>query len=234
MYGARILPFYEKTVIKTLKNGPKTRKELVEEICPKMMSKKKLQKTLNELEDEGRIICHPRRFDKSHKWTSVYALPKYRHLLELDYGRVVRVVKYLRLRLCRNPDVEEVAVKIEEDPENVRKTLFKHASELKWSPPTKKEKEETRKLQNRAREVAAVVKYRKEDDYGLEEKISKSDISREVLESAQFLLEHQYNSIKEKDMPVFSVLMGPGFPLPSKPHKRSKKEALKTIKSTLS
>jgi len=228
-----MLDYYEKAITKALKNGPNPRNNLVKELCPKIMSKKKLQNTLNELEDEGKIICHPKRFSNSHKWTSFYALPKHRHLLEADYSQVIRAVKDLRLTLCRNPDVEEVAAKIGEDPENVRKILFKHALMLRWNPPTLAEKEEVRELQNRAREVAAVIKYSKEDDYGLEEKISESEISRQVLESAQFLLEHQYKSIKEKDIPSSGILIGPGFPLPSEPHKRSKKEALKMIKNVL-
>jgi len=218
------LTYYEKTVLEALKNGPKPRNVLFKELCPKTMNIKKLQTTLNELEDEGRIICRPRRIGESHKWTSVYALPKHRHLLEADYSQIARAVKYLRLELCRNPEVEEVAAKIGEDPEGVRKLLFKHASELRWKPPTPEEKEEAKKLRERARKLAASIKF------SLDEDINVSELSMEDVRRADFLLKHQFRSIKTEDIPVRGVVLGLGFPSPPSPKERSKKEAIEAIK----
>jgi DNA-binding HxlR family transcriptional regulator len=220
----RILTYYEKTVLEALKNGPKPRNVLFKELCPKTMSIKKLQTTLNELEDEGRIICRPRRIGESHKWTSVYALPKHRHLLEADYSQIARAVKYLRLELCRNPEVEEVAAEIGEVPESVRKLLFKHASELRWKPPTPEEREEAKKLREEARKLAAKIKY------SLDDEIILSEISMEDIKRAEFLLENQLKSIKTEDIGAGGVLLGPGFPLPPSPKERSRKEIIEAIK----
>jgi len=220
----RILTYYEKTVLEALKNGPKPRNVLFKELCPKTMSIKKLQTTLNELEDEGRIICRPRRIGESHKWTSVYALPKHRHLLEADYSQIARAVKYLRLELCRNPEVEEVAAKIGEDPEGVRKLLFKHASELRWKPPTPEEKEEAKKLREKARKLAAMIKY------SLDNEIDLSEISVEDIKRAEFLLKHQFESIKNEDVGIIGIILGSGFPPPPERKERSKKEATEATK----
>jgi len=220
----RILPGYEKSVLEALKNGPKPRNILIKELCPKIMSEKKLQTTLNELEEERRIFCRPMRIGKSHKWTSVYALPIHQHLLEADYSQVARAVKHLRLELCRNPEVEEVAAKIGEDPENVRKLVFKHASELRWKPPSPEEKEEAKKLRQKAWELAAQIKY------SLDNEIDTSEISMEDIKRATFLLKHQLNSIKLKHLPIRGVVLGPGFPTPSPPRERGKKEIIEAIK----
>lgn len=224
MYGGRFLSFYRKAVLKALENGPKARYELIEELCPITMSKKKLQNTLNELEDEGIIICFPKRIGITRKWTSFYALPKHRHLLEVEVGQVAKALKYLCLELCRNPDVEEVAAKIEKDPESVRKILFKHVSELSWKPPTLEEKEEAKKLRDEAKRVSALIKYSRDDEIDL------SEISMEDIKNAEFLLKHQFDSIKTEDYGIIGVVTGPGFPVSPSPKERSKKEAIETIK----
>jgi len=229
---------YEKSVLEVLKNGPKPRKDLFEEICPKTMSEKKLQTTLNELEDEERIICRPIRTGKSRKWTSVYALPKHRHLLEVDYRKVARAVENLRLELCRNPEVEEVAATIGEDPESIQKILFEHAPELKWMPPTPSEKKEAEKSREIARNVASLVKYSLEKDYSLEDReifwrddIPESKISVEVFERARFLLEHRFESVREENIPrMGALIIGRTYVGPSEPKERNKKEAIETIR----
>jgi len=221
----RILPGYEKSVLETLKNGPKPRNILIKELCPKIMSEKKLQTTLNELEEERRIFCRPMRIGKSHKWTSVYALPIHRHLLEADYSQVARAVKHLRLELCRNPEVEEVAAKIGEDPENVRKLVFKHASELRWKPPTPEEREKAKESQKKAWELAAQIKYSWDDE------ISLPEISLEDIKRAEFLLTHQLGSIKPEHLPFIGSVLGPGINIGPPPiRERGKKEIIDAIK----
>ena len=224
MYGGQIVTFYRKAVIKILEQGPKPRYELVGELCPITMSKKKLQKTLNELEDEEIIVCVPNRIRGTHRWTSFYALPRHRYLLEVELDQVTKALKYLRLELCRNPEVEEVAAKIGEDPESVRKLLFKHAPKLKWKPPTPREKEEAKKLREETRKLAAWIKY------SLDDEINLSEISMEDIKRAEFLLEHQLKSIKTEDIGVRGYLLGPGFPLPPPPKERSRKEVNEAIK----
>lgn len=188
------------------------------------MSKKKLQKVLNQLEDEAIIVNVPRRIGKTHKWTSFYALPKHRYLLEVELGQVAKALKYLRLELCRNPEVEEVAAKIDKDPEGVRKILFEHASELNWKPPTPEDKEESKKLRDEAKRVSALIKY------SLDYKIDLSEVSMEDIKNAEFLLKHQFNSVKTEDFGIIGVVLGFGSPPPPPPKERSKKEAIEAIK----
>jgi DNA-binding HxlR family transcriptional regulator len=224
VYGVRKLSDYEKAVLDALKNGPKVRKELVQVLCPKRMSVKKLQKTLNELVDEGRVICIPRRIGQTHKWTSCYALPKHKYLLETDFKAVVNAVKYLRLELCRNPDVEEVAAKIGVDPESVQKHLFIHASELKWKPPTTEDKEKAKGMRQKVWGLAAQIKY------GLEGEINVPEISIDDIKRVEFALKHKFKSIKLEHLPFRGVVLGPGFPTPPSPKEISKKEAIQVIK----
>ena len=217
------MAFYRKAVIKILEQGPKPRFELVKELCPRIMSQKKLQKTLNELEDEEIIVCVPNRIRGTHRWTSFYALPRHRYLLEVELGQVAKALKYLRLELCRNPEVEEVAAKVSEDPESVRKLLYKHASELRWKPPTQREKEEAEKFREKARKLAALIKY------DLDDEISSSETSIEDIKGAEFLLRHRFKSIKIEDIGIRGVLLGPGFPSPASPKERGKREAVEAI-----
>lgn len=224
MYGVKFLPFYRKAVIEVLKKGPKPRHELFKELCPRMMSQKKLQNTLNELGDERIIVCVPKRIGETHKWTSFYALPKHRYLLEVGLDQVAKALKYLRSELCRNPEVEEVAAKIGVDPESVRKLLFKYAPDLKWKPPMPEEKEEAKKLREEARKLAARIKY------SLDNEISLSKISMEDIKRAEFLLKHRFKSIKTEDFGVRTILLGLGSSLPPPPKERSRKETIEAIR----
>jgi len=216
---------YEKAVMNALKNGPKARYDLVSELCPKTMSKKKFQNTLNDLEDEGRIINIPKRIEKTHKRTSFYALPKHRYLLEVELGKIVKALEYLRLEICRNPKVEEVAAKIGEDPESVRKLLFKHASELKWKPPTPEEIDEAKESRKKVWELAAQIKY------SWDAEISLSETSLEDIKRAEFLLEHQFESLKPEHLPSRGTLVGPGIHVGPPPvRERGKKQTIEAMK----
>ena len=218
------MAFYREAVIKVLEQGSKPRYELVRELCPRIMSKKKLQNTLNELEDEGRIVNVPKRIEGTHRRTSFYALLKHRYLLEVEFGLVVKALKRLRLELCRNPEPEEIAAKIGADRQSVERLIFEYAPELKWKPPTQEEKEEAKKLRERARKLAASIKF------SLDEDINVSELSMEDVRRADFLLKHQFRSIKTEDIPVRGVVLGLGFPSPPSPKERSKKEAIEAIK----
>jgi hypothetical protein len=223
VYGARKLSVYEKVVIDALKNGPKVRNRLVVEICPNTMSVKKLQTTLNNLENEGKVVCVPKRLDKTRKWTSCYALPKHKFLLEVDLGQVANAVKYLRLELCRNPDIEEVAARIGGDPENLRTFLFIHAPELRWKPPTSEEKEKAQALRQKAWGLGAQIKY------GLDDEIETSEISMDDIGRAEFLLRYKWTSVMREHIPSIPRLAGAGLSGPPSPRERDKKETMEAI-----
>jgi hypothetical protein len=55
------LSVYEKAVLDLLKEGPKQRKWIVGQLCPRIMSQKKAQKTLNELENAGKVKAVSKR-----------------------------------------------------------------------------------------------------------------------------------------------------------------------------
>lgn len=224
VYGGRSLSHYRKAVRKALKNGPKARFELVGELCPIIMSEKKLQNTLNELVDEGVLVKKRKRTDDTYRELTYYALRRHRYLLEVELGQVVKALKYLRLELCRNPEVEEVAAKIDKDPESVLKILFEHATELRWKPPTPEEKEEAKKLRMQARKLAARIKF------SFDGEISLSEVSMEAIKNAECLLERQFNSIKEEDIDSSGLVLFPRSPAPPSPKERDKKEAIDTIK----
>lgn len=223
------MDFYRKKILEILKGGPKSRTELIQKLCtekntkPEIMSVKKLQNTLNELVDEGVVVKKRNRTDETHRELTYYALRKHRYLLEVELGQVVKALKYLRPRLCRNPEVEEVAAKIDKDPASVRKILFEHASELEWKPPTPEEKEEAKKSRDKAKRVAALIKYSL-DDY-----IDLSKITIEDIGNADFQLKHHFNAIKTEDYGVLGVVLGLGLPPPS-PKERGKEEAIEAIK----
>ncbi len=133
------MSLYEEVVLKILENGPLPRAALIKLICPKIMSQKKLQNTLNELEDEQKIICVPRRNGKCKKWVSWYALPKHKHLLKVEEELVVNTIKHLKRKLLRFPTVKEIACELDFPPEDIIGLVYKSAPQTGWHPqPPKK------------------------------------------------------------------------------------------------
>lgn len=155
---------YKKAVLTALEHGPKARHELVKELTPSnditsaKMSIKKLQKTLNELEDEKRIICHPVRIGASRKWTSLYALPQDEILVKTRMervsatsyrrsgrkpttleGKVKRTIENLRFILKRNPTSLEISYDTGETPEAIREVAFKLSPTMGWREPSEKQ-----------------------------------------------------------------------------------------------
>lgn len=144
---------YKVAIIQELRNGPKLRFELVKILIEekKVMSAKKLEKTLAELEDEGKIIRKPTELPGSRKYTSLYSLIEDEELLA-EYkpkriGKIVgrkpttlegslkRAIPKLKSKLKRNPTKEEIAIEVGKIPKEIEKSLFKLAKQLKWSPP---------------------------------------------------------------------------------------------------
>ncbi|HDN05879.1 MAG TPA: hypothetical protein ENF90_02645, partial [Candidatus Bathyarchaeota archaeon] len=139
-----------------LKDGPKARHELVEALTPSKMSVKKLQKVLNELEDNGEILRKHVLIEGTHKTTSLYALPQDKPLFEKTAsasaryyrtsgrkpttleGKIRRSVKTLKKKLGRNPTLEEIALDVGVTPEEVKKPLYRIAKEVGWEPEKRK------------------------------------------------------------------------------------------------
>lgn len=138
------MSIYKKAVLEVLKDGPKERSELIKQLCPKIMSVKKAQSTLNELEDEGKVKVRSKRKDGSRRWITWYVLPKHEYLLEVDMGRVVGAIERLRLILFRPPTVEEIAVETGTIPNVAEKLAYATAKEIRWFPPTPEMIEEAR------------------------------------------------------------------------------------------
>jgi hypothetical protein len=135
VYGGQKLSVYEKAVLELLKNGPKQRKEIVKQLCPKIMSIKKLQNTLNLLVSEGKLKAVSKRMEGSRRWTTWYTLPKHEYLLEVDAGRVVAAIERLWKILLRPPTVQEIAVETGITPQGAEKLAYKLADETGWFPP---------------------------------------------------------------------------------------------------
>lgn len=127
---------YEKAVLDLLKDGPKQRKSLVEQLCPKVMSQKKLQKTLNELESAGKAVSVSRRMEGRRNWTTWYMLPGQEYLLDVDAARVIAAIERLKPVLLRMPTVDEIAVESGVTPQEAEKLAYKLATQTGWFNPT--------------------------------------------------------------------------------------------------
>jgi len=136
VYGGKKLSLFEKAVLELLKEEPKQRKHIVRELCPRIMSKKKLQMTLNELEDAGRVKAISRRIEGSRRWTTWYALPGHEYLLDVDSGRVIAAIERMWAILPRPPTSEEIAVEIGITPDAAEKLGYKVAPQTGWFPPS--------------------------------------------------------------------------------------------------
>jgi len=159
------MSFYEEIILKILENGPLPRASLIKLLCPKIMSQKKLQKTLNKLEDENKIVCIPRRSGKNKKWLSWYALQKHKHLLSFEERIVVETIKELRNMLLRFPTIDEIACKLGITPEDAIKLAYKYAPETGWHPPSPEEISNSAKKLKEILKIAAYLKHNPNSQY---------------------------------------------------------------------
>lgn len=143
-----------------LRVGPKTADELVKLVG---VSRKTLYKRMRSLAEAKKVLLFPLYAD-GH-WVSLYALPQHRDLAVAISGyipaadrgvqgfemRLPEAVETLRLKLCRSPDVDELALELGENPEDrsVRDAIYRVASRTGWRPPTAEE----RKRAEREREL---------------------------------------------------------------------------------
>jgi hypothetical protein len=127
---------YEKAVLDLLKDGTKQRKLVIIQLCPKIMSLKKAQSTVNELEDAGRMKTVRKRVEGTHRYESWYCLPGHEFLLEVEAGRVLAAIERLWSILLRPPTSEEIAVETGITPEDAEELAYKYALQTGWFHPT--------------------------------------------------------------------------------------------------
>lgn len=133
-HGIQKLDVYEKAVLDLLNFGPKQRKWLVEQLCTKIMSKRKLQGTLNSLEDAGKIKKVYRSIDD--RQTTWYVLPEQEYLLNVDEGRMLSAMDRLKKFLFRPATVDELAVETGVTPAVAEKLAYKLAVQAGWFNPS--------------------------------------------------------------------------------------------------
>jgi DNA-binding HxlR family transcriptional regulator len=133
-HGIQKLDVYEKAVLYLLSFEAKQRKWLVEQLCPKIMSKRKLQGTLNDLEEAGKIKRVYRSIDG--RQTTWYVLPEHEYLLNVDEGRVLSAMDRLKRVLFRPPTVDEIAVETGVTPAVAEKLAYKLAAQTGWFNPS--------------------------------------------------------------------------------------------------
>jgi len=129
------LSLYEEAILKLLKEGPMQRQQIIKQLCPVVMSLKKLQETLNELEDFDKIKAISKRIGGSRRWSTWYALPGDIYLLDMDAGMVVGAIKRLWDVLLRPPTVQEIATETCMIPQDAERLAYKIAAQIGWFPP---------------------------------------------------------------------------------------------------
>jgi hypothetical protein len=132
--GIQKLDVYEKAVLDLLNFGPKQRKWLVEQLCPKIMSKRKMQKTLDSLKQAERIKRVYRSIEG--RQTTWYVLPDHEYLLNVDEGRMLSVMDRLKKLLFRPATVDELAVETGVAPAVAEKLAYKLAAQAGWFNPS--------------------------------------------------------------------------------------------------
>ncbi len=133
-HGIQKLDVYEKAVLYLLNFEGKQRKWLIEQLCPKIMSKRKLQKTLNTLEDAGKIKRVYRSIEG--RQTAWYVLPEHEYLLNVDEGRMLSAMERLKKLLFRPATVDELAVETGVTVAVAEKLAYKLAAQAGWFNPS--------------------------------------------------------------------------------------------------
>jgi hypothetical protein len=181
---------YEKAVLDLLKEGPKQRKSLVEQLCPKIMSQKKLQKTLNELENAGKAVGVSRRVEGRKNWTTWYILPGQEYLLDVDASRIISAIERLKPVLLRMPTVDEIAVEAGITPLEAEKLAYKLATQTGWFNPTAELIRDAKVRLGEALVCAARIRDKHVAEDGKSENFDYDDEPLVVEEAKRLLREH--------------------------------------------
>ena len=127
---------YAKPVLDLLKDGPKRRQMLVNQLCSSVMTEKTLEKTLKELTAEGKILKNSKPPESRGGWETWYMLPGHRYLFDVDAGRIIRTIERLKPLLLRMPTVDEIAVETGITPSEAEHLTYKLAAQAGWYNPT--------------------------------------------------------------------------------------------------
>ncbi len=180
---------YEKAVLDLLKDGPKQRKWLLIQLCPLVMSKKKLQKTLNELKNSGKAVGVSRQIE-GRRWGTWYMLPGQEYLLDVDSGRIVGAIKRLKMVLLRMPTVDEIAVEAGITPVEAEKLVYKLATQIGWFNPTPELIRDARVKLGEALVCAARIRDKHVAEDGKSEDFDYDESADVVEEAKRFLKEY--------------------------------------------
>ncbi|MCW3996683.1 MAG: hypothetical protein NWE98_11125 [Candidatus Bathyarchaeota archaeon] len=190
VYGGISVSHYEKAVLDLLKEGPKQRKSLVEHLCPKVMSQKKLQKTLNELESAGKAVSVSRRVEGRKNWTTWYLLPGQEYLFDVDAARIIAAVERLKSVLLRMPTVDEIAVEAGITPTEAEQLAYKLATQIGWFNPVAELIRDARVRLGEALVCAARIRDKHVAEDGKSETFDYDDEHWVVEEAKRFLREY--------------------------------------------
>ncbi len=161
---------YAKAVLDLLKDAPKRRQWLVNQLCPLVMSEKKLDKTLGELTAEGKIVKDSRKPELRGGWETWYMLPGHMYLLEVDAARIIGAIERLKPLLLRMPTVDEIAREVGISPKEAEPLVYKLASETGWYNPTQQLIDDARVRLGEALVCAARIRDKHVDENGKSEK----------------------------------------------------------------
>jgi hypothetical protein len=181
---------YAKPVLDLVKEGPKRRQWLVNQLTPQIMSKRKLQKTLNELTDESKLVKEPMHNDGSGVYETWYMLPEHRYLLEVKAGQIIGAIERLKLLLLRMPTVDETAVEAGITPQEAVHLVYKLAAQTGWFNPTPELIHNARRQLGEVLVCAARIRQKFVTDYGKSEKFDYDEDAEIVEEAKRFLSDY--------------------------------------------
>ncbi|MCW4046133.1 MAG: hypothetical protein NWE99_01020 [Candidatus Bathyarchaeota archaeon] len=190
VYGGISVSHYEKAVLDLLKEGHKQRKSLLEHLCPKIMSQKKLQKTLNELESAGKAVSVSKRIEGRKNWTTWYMLPGQEYLFDVDAARIIAAVERLKQVLLRMPTVDEIAVEAGITPTEAEQLAYKLATQTGWFNPAPELIRDARVKLGEALVCAARIRDKHVTEDGKSESFDYNDDAEIVKEAKRFLKDY--------------------------------------------
>ena len=184
---------YAKAVLNLLKDAPKRRQWLVNQLCPKVMSERKLDKTLKELTAEGKIIKDSRQPESKGGWETWYMLPNNRYVLEVDTARIISAIERLNPLLLRMPTIEEIAREVAITPKEAEPLLYKLATQTGWYNPTEQLIKDAKVSLGEALVCAARIRDKHVDKNGKSKTFDyeKEPTDNKVLEDAKRFLKEQ-------------------------------------------
>jgi hypothetical protein len=154
------------------------------------MGKNKLQKTLNELTLEGKLIKDSKPSVGGGGLETLYMLPRQRYLVQVDAGRIIGATEHLKALLLRMPTVDEIAVEAGIPPQEATDLVYKLVDQTDWYNPTLKLIEEARVRLGEALVCAARIRDKHVAEDGTSEVFNYEKDAVIVEEANRFLKEH--------------------------------------------